>query len=200
MDFSSPIPYGFPKKYQILQSLMTKSWFLSTWSLCSLPSLLTKINACDYIKKKLEDDNSLSSRTKLDVDEIMSLLNFVPSDNYFMFNDKIYKQIHGCAMGGPVSPVVANLCMEEIEESAIIASTVPPKVWKRYVDDSFCIIKKDEIPTFHNTLNSMDSHISFTIEQENNGQISFLDTLISRKNGTNFYKTSTENRHIRTGF
>ena len=92
------------------------------------------------------------------------------------------------------SPVVANLCMEDIEESAILASTVPPKVWKRYVDDSFCIIKKDEIPTFHNTLNSMDRHIFFTIEQENNGQIPFLDTLISRKNGTisiNIYRKPT---------
>ena len=139
-------------------------------------SLFTAISvnkACDYIKKKLEDDNSLSSRTKLEVDEIVSLLNFVLSNNFFMFNDKIHKQIHGCAMGGPVSPVVANLCMKDIEESAILATTVPPKVWKRYVDDSFCIIKKDEIPTFHNTLNSMDPHISFTIEQENNGQIPF---------------------------
>ena len=93
-----------------------------------------------------------------------------------------------------LSPVVANLCMEDIEESAIIASIVPPKVWKCYVDDSFCIIKKDEIPTFHNTLNSMDPHISFTIEQENNGQISFLDTLISHKNGTisvNIYRKSS---------
>ena len=64
----------------------------------------------------------------------------------------------------------------------------------RYVDDSFCVIKKDEIPTFHNTLNSMDPHISFTIEQENNGQIPFLDTLISRKNGTisiNIYRKPT---------
>ena len=84
--------------------------------------------------------------------------------------------------------------MEDIEESATIASTVPQKVWKRYVDDSFCIIKKDEIPAFHNTLNSIDPHISFTIEQENNGQIPFLDTLISRKNGTisiNIYRKPT---------
>ena len=35
--------------------------------------------------------------------------------------------------------------MEEIEESAFSASSVAPKVWKRYVDDRFCINKKDEI-------------------------------------------------------
>ena len=84
------------------------------------------------------------------------------------------------AMGSPVSPVVANLCMEVIEDSALINSMVPPKVWKRYVDDSFVIIKRDAIP---HTLNSIDPKISFTIETESNGQIAFLDTLVSRKNG-----------------
>ena len=101
-----------------------------------------------------------------------------------MFNDSVYKQIHGCAMGSPVSPVVANLCMEVIEESAIATSTTPPKVWKRYVDDSFVIIKEHSVSKFHDTLNAVDPKISFTIETENNGQISFLDTLITRKNGT----------------
>ena len=48
-------------------------------------------------------------------------------------------------MGRPVSPIVANLCMEVIEELAISTSLVPPKVWKRYVDDSFVIIKKDAL-------------------------------------------------------
>ena len=86
-------------------------------------------------------------------------------------------------MGSPVSPVVANLCMEVIEESAIAASTTPPKVWKRYVDDSFVIIKEHSVSKFHDTLNAVDPKISFTIETENNGQISFLDTLITRKNG-----------------
>ena len=86
-------------------------------------------------------------------------------------------------MGSPVSPVVANLCIEEIEEQAINTTPVPPKIWKRYVGDSFCIIKKDAVPAFQNTLNSTDPHISFTIEYENNGQISFLDTLVSHNNG-----------------
>ena len=54
---------------------------------------------------------------------------------------------------------------------------------KRYVDDSFVIIKKDAVSSFHNTLNASDPKISFTIELENNGQIAFLDTLVSRRNG-----------------
>ena len=87
-------------------------------------------------------------------------------------------------MGSPVSPVVADLCMEEMEELAISASAVAPKVWKRYVNDSFWIIKNDEIPAFHNILNRLDPHISFTIDHENNGQIPFLDTLVSSHNGT----------------
>ena len=61
-------------------------------------SLFTAIpvnKACDYIKKKLEDDTSLPSRTNLNISDIVSLLNFTLSNNYFVFNDKIYKQVHG---------------------------------------------------------------------------------------------------------
>ena len=96
-----------------------------------------------------------------------------------MFNDKFYKQIviDGCAMENPVfnSPVVAHLCVEEMKDSAISASCVARKVWRHYVDDSFCT-------TYFN--NSLDLHFSFTIETENNVQILFLDTLVSCNNGT----------------
>jgi len=71
--------------------------------------------------------------------------------------------------------------MEAIEEMAIYTTPVPPKVWKRYVDGSFCIIKRNAVDSFHNTLNAIDQHISFTIEEENNKQIAFLDTLVTRK-------------------
>ena len=99
--------------------------------------------ACDYIRKKLEDDPSLHSRIKLDIDDIVSLLNSVLSNDYFVYKDKIYKQIHGCAIGSPVGPVVANLCMEEIEDSTTNSTPIPSRYWKRYVDDSFCISKKE---------------------------------------------------------
>ena len=97
-------------------------------------------------------------------------------------------------MGSPVSPIVANLCMEEIEELAFNQTDTPPKKWFRFVDDVFSIIKKHAITNFHNLLNSIDPHINFTIEQEQNGQLSFLDTMVTRNNGSlnvNVYRKPT---------
>ena len=79
-------------------------------------------------------------------------------------------------MGSPVSTVVANLCKHVIEEQAIRNAVIPPKVWKRFVDDIFAIIKKSAVLSFHDTLNSIDTHINFTIEHEQDGRIAFLDT------------------------
>ena len=74
-------------------------------------SLQSPVNkACSYIRDKLNENITLHSGTKLTTDDIISLLEFLLSNNYFVYNDCIYKQIHGCAMGSPVSPVAANLC------------------------------------------------------------------------------------------
>ena len=116
--------------------------------------------------------------------DILRLLEFVLSNSYFIYNDVTHKQIHGCAMGSPVSAIVANLCMEVIEEQAIQSAITPPNIWKRFVDDSFAIINKNAIISFHNTLNSIDPSIKFTIEHEKDGQIAFLDTLVSRCNNS----------------
>ena len=71
--------------------------------------------------------------------------------------------------------------MEAIEEVAINTSEIQPKIWKRYVNDSFCIIKRNAVNSFHTTLNSIDPHILFTIEEEPDQQTTFLDTLVSCK-------------------
>ena len=66
----------------------------------------------------------LHSRTNLDINNIISLLDFVLSNYYFVYNSDTYKQIQECVMG---SAIVANLCMEEIEECTIHNTTVKPK-------------------------------------------------------------------------
>ena len=51
-------------------------------------------------------------------------------------------------------------------------------------DGNACLHRKN-VAEFHRHLNSINEHIQFTVEEENNGSISFLDTTVSRnENGS----------------
>ena len=64
-------------------------------------------------------------------------------------------------MGSPISPILADLVMEEFEETAISTFPHPPKWWFRYVDDSHSCLRKDQVDQFHKHLNSIDPNIHF---------------------------------------
>ena len=85
----------------------------------------------------------------------MRSLDFVLNHNFFKHDAIHYKQIFGCAMGSPIRPVIADLVMEEIEESAIATALQPPKWWFRYIDDSHTCLTKDQVDEFHQHLNSI---------------------------------------------
>ena len=57
----------------------------------------------ETIRERLENDNTLKQRTKLDVDDIMELLEFVLTTTYFSFRGEICKQKFGAAMGSPLA-------------------------------------------------------------------------------------------------
>ena len=89
-------------------------------------SLFTAIpvkKAYDYIQNKFDCDESLHLRTNLDTTDIISLLNFVLSNNYFVYNDSVYKQIHGCALGSPVPLVLWLPIYVWKEERGLISLT-----------------------------------------------------------------------------
>ena len=83
-------------------------------------------------------------------------------------------------MGSPVSVVVANVVMEDIEEKAIRSFRNPPRIWKRYVDDTFVIMDQKEVGSFLSHINNLEESTKFTMEIEDNGKIAFLDALIHR--------------------
>ena len=84
-------------------------------------------------------------------------------------------------MGSPVSPVVANIFMEYVEETAIATSPLPIRFWRRYVDDTFCFLQKSSVEAVLSHLNSISPSINFTIEQESDNRLPFLDALVTRK-------------------
>ena len=145
-------------------------------------SLFTKtpVNATlTIVRKRLEADKTLKKRTKLTVDDIMELLSFVTKATYFQFNGILYKQVEGFAIGDPLSAVMSNLFMEDLEQKAI--PTAPPEcglsLWKRYVDDILEKIKRGSLHQLTGHLNQQDEtgNIKFTDEMEQDRELPFLD-------------------------
>ena len=67
-------------------------------------------------------------------------------------------------MGSPISPIVANLLMEGFETKTINTATHPPRLWLRYVNDTFVIQKAEHSIQFLHHIKSIDPHIQFTQE------------------------------------
>lgn len=83
-------------------------------------------------------------------------------------------------MGSPVSTVIAQLIMQQVEEKAFETSPVRLKWWRYYVDSSNTCIKRDGVEAFHSNLNSINANIQFTVEipttTMGKKSIAFLDT------------------------
>jgi retron-type reverse transcriptase len=93
--------------------------------------------ALQRTRKLLDSDKNLSDRTSLSVDKIMEMITVFVTNTYFQFDAKYYRQRKGMAMGSPLSPVLCNIFMEELEEKAVSTFETKPILWKRYVDDIF---------------------------------------------------------------
>ena len=81
--------------------------------------------AVNIIKKHLEEYKDLHLRTNMTVRHTCCLLEFGLKNTYFLFRGRFYKQTEGAAMGCPISPIVANLFMEDLEVQAIKTSLHP---------------------------------------------------------------------------
>ena len=125
-------------------------------------SLFTSIPvdlAKDIVRRKLKESDIWQAHTDLTSSQILGLLALVLDNSYFKFDGDHYHQISGCAMGSPVSAVIAELVMQEIESIALATSPIDVRWWRRYVDDSNSCLKKWDVQVFHDHLNAINEHI-----------------------------------------
>nr|VZI36092.1 unnamed protein product [Spirometra erinaceieuropaei] len=95
--------------------------------------------------------------------------------NYCQFDGKYYQQVKGT----PISGLLAELVLQRLEQDVV--HTFEPKMWLRYVDDTFVIIKTREVDRLHRSLNIVFPAIQFTREEATGDTLPFLDVSIQRR-------------------
>ena len=76
--------------------------------------------------------------------------------------------------------VLADIYMKFVEHRAISTFHTPPKLWVRYVDDTFCVTEQQYAEEFHKHLNSILPSITFTLERKQNQSLTFLVVKVTR--------------------
>nr|VZI47620.1 unnamed protein product [Spirometra erinaceieuropaei] len=112
---------------------------------------------------------------------------------FFTFEGITYEQIKGTPMGSPISGLIAEAVLQKLEKR--LFGEYKPKFWARYVDVTFVIIDLDKISFHEVLLNSIIHDLQFTMEDEVESKLSFLDVLICRqpdgKPATSVYRKPT---------
>ena len=110
---------------QTKQITLAQGECLSSYDVSALFTSALVDPAPNTLKDLLEKDHTHKERTVPAVSDIILLLEFCLKNKYFSFQDQFYEKVEGAEMGSPVSPIVANLYMEFLEQKALITAPHP---------------------------------------------------------------------------
>ena len=78
-------------------------------------------------------------------------------------------------MGSPVSPIIPNIFMEDLEDKTFATYDATSRVWYRFVDDVISVVKKHNVRGLLQHLNKQHGPIQFTMKMENSGSLHYMD-------------------------
>lgn len=176
--FSMAVKNNYEFIEEIKDELINEDERLISFDVAALFPSIPLEETFKYLEVWLED-NELEERA---IRDFMVLTKLCMKQNVFGFNKKFFRQKDGTAMGNPLSGFLANIFMSEFEVQAQRSIESFPRIWFRYVDDVFAVIKKDaDILSLVDDLNSLNVNINFTFEKEDNNELAFLDMKLRRK-------------------
>ena len=92
---------------------------LITFDVTDLYTMIPRDGALDVLGRFLLHNSVQGKIGNLSVDTILKLARLVLDTNYFVYDQKYYRQIKGGAMGSPFTMTLANVYMFEWEKSLV---------------------------------------------------------------------------------
>ena len=134
---------------------------------------------------------------KLGKSTLKKLIEDVCMKTVFSFNNKLYKQMDGVAMGSSLGHVLGNIIMTKLDKIVVsdLIDSGLIKFYIRYVD-TLLLAKEDDIDNIVQQFNGFDDNLKFTIDKFTDNNVLFLDIKIDRNETDLFYKTTHTGQYI----
>ena len=136
---------------------------------------LPKYDVLSEIKNRINDNKFVTS---VDRYALIELALFSLEFMLFTNDQKYYNQKQGLFIGSPTSPYFTELHIQRVEGNHVYTMLNAPRLWYRKIDDIFAIASHDLGETLQG-LNDIDDNIEFTMEKASEGNLPFLDCIIS---------------------
>jgi len=153
--------------------------------------------AYDTISEKWEN---VERNTLIPKADFINALKLVLESTFFSFDNVVYKQVFGTPMGSPLSPIIADLILRNLETKAIEKLPFSMPIYFRYVDDILLAAPEDQLLNILETFNSFHKRLQFTLEKSSDNRINFLDVTIILDNQMilfdNYEKPTSTGRYI----
>ena len=174
----------FLKKLDGIKSLPANS-ILVTMDVSALYTNIDHSEGAQACFEKLEQRNNPKVPSTL----LKKLILLVLKSNIFRFNEKLYKQIKGTAMGTPMAVNYANIFLEKLETKMMDdyekKTKLRPFIWIRYIDDIFFIWNhgEDSLKDFikfcdnYSSATKMSSNIRY-VSNTSKESVEFLDVIV----------------------
>lgn len=190
--------YCVPDSFSFAQRIRDtdlKDVFLVSYDAVSLFTNVPIIDTLEMIRKVVMNHDL---QLEIPVDTLCSLISLCVEDVQFSFDNKLYVQSDGVAMGSPLGPVLSNIFLGFLE-THLLANDINRLTvsYSRFVDDTFVIVRSlKDSESLLSILNSVHPNLSFTIESEQASfGLPFLDVLVSRDSNnkaiTSVYRKNT---------
>lgn len=157
--------YGFIKKIKDID--IPENSLLILFDVCNMYTNIPTKETLTILRKELTGKSILN---KKEIEDIIELTQLTLKQNYFSYNSSFYLQEDGVPMGSPLSGIMADIFMKEMETTKIMNDCNPYKekiqYWYRYVDDIICLFKgnENEANNLLKYINSLSPKIQFTGE------------------------------------
>lgn len=127
--------------------------------------------ACEILKNH-------SNLSRGELKNFKVLLDFVTNNNYFQYQDDIFKLTDGLPMGAPTSPLLADIFMHKYDNMIVSLEKWNRKILKyvRFVDDVYLIWtgSNRELDQFLKDINKLKKNLTFKLELGDK-ELNFLD-------------------------